>query len=348
MNNQLNTQFPDDHPDIKFAKIGVVLVNLGTPENCDAASVRTYLAEFLSDTRVIELNPMLWKIILNGFILPFRPRRVAKNYQKIWLDDPSESPLKRYTRKPAQTLQQWFQSNEFSDKEIMVDWAMRYGEPSLESVINSFQQKGCEKILICPLYPQYSAATTATVVDKVNDILKRKRWQPNIRFLSPYYGNPDYIAMLAASIKDKLSTLQHKPELLLASFHGLPEDSLTKGDPYYCHCSKTTRLLKEQLKGELNVEMAFQSRFGPKQWLKPYATETLVEKAKQGIKHIAVITPGFSADCLETLEEMAMENKKLFIDNGGESYHMIPCLNDSDYAMQLYKNLIRNELSGWI
>lgn len=339
--NATDQQLSPQHPDIKPATIGVLLVNLGTPSACNRRSVRRYLAEFLSDRRVIELSPFLWKPMLYGVILTTRPAKVAKAYQKIWMQAEDESPLRFYTRKQAEKLK--------IEPNIIVDWAMRYGKPSLQSTLEKLKQQGCQRLLVVPLYPQFSATSTATVIDKVFDVLKTWRWQPALRTLPPYFDHPAYISALAESLQQYLDTAQSKPEVILASYHGIPKDCVKKGDPYYCHCAKTTRLLREKLGVDENfLQMTFQSRFGPKKWLEPATDLTLKQLAKKGTKHVAVITPGFAADCLETLEEMDIQNRQTFIKHGGSDYDVTPCLNDSDIGINMLETLIRQELQGWI
>ena len=346
MSTQDKSFLAPGHPPIADARIAVILVNLGTPDACTPKAVRRYLAEFLSDPRVIELSPWIWQPILHGIILRTRPRKVAAAYREIWFHDPDESPLRRYTRRQAELLSEQLAAGR---RDLVVDWAMRYGTPSLSKRILDLQREGCQRILIVPLYPQYSATTTATVNDCVFDTLKSMRWQPSIRIMPPYYDHPAYIGAIAKSLEEYLAATEHKPELILASFHGLPQEYFDAGDPYYCHCAKTTRLLRERLEyGEDYLRMSFQSRFGPKQWLQPYTDQTIVELAQSGLKNLAVVTPGFAADCLETLEEMALQNRRLFMENGGQEYQVIPCLNDSETGTGMLLELVRQELAGWI
>ncbi len=335
---------PGNHPQIKTGKCGVLLINLGTPEHYDPKSVRQYLAEFLSDPRVIELTPWLWKPVLYGVILPTRPARVAQAYQKIWHRETDESPLKYYTRLLAERLQQ-----RHSRQTLIIDYAMRYGKPSIEQKLRKLHRQGCDRILILPLYPQYSATTTATVVDKVNQVLAAMRWQPCLRFVPPYYDNTAYIHALEQSVRFFLQHHGQQTEAVLLSFHGLPEENLQQGDPYYCHCMKTSRLLQQQLNDTgLKFYTAFQSRFGPKKWLKPYASELIAELAQNGLRHLAVLAPGFACDCLETIEEMGIENKQLFLEHGGSDYQTIDCLNAGAWAQELYQQILDTELAGWI
>jgi ferrochelatase len=336
---------PADHPAIASGRIGVLIVNLGTPDATDAETVRTYLREFLSDKRVIEEETLLWKIVLNGFILRFRPKRKGKDYEKIWNYERNESPLKTITRSQAEKLAALLAPH----GRIIVDWAMRYGNPSIASRLKALQAEGCERILIVPLYPQYAAATTATVCDEAFRALMRMRWQPTIRVAAPYYDDPTYIEAIASSLVAELKRLPFNPEVILASFHGIPKDYFLKGDPYYCHCAKTWRLLRERLQlDEKTLMMSFQSRFGRAEWLQPYTDATVKALAKRGVKNLAVITPGFAADCLETLEEIAVENAHYFHKSGGENFAAIPCLNDGEPGMSVIEAIVKRELQGWL
>lgn len=337
---------PAGHPVVVPPRIGVLLINLGTPDATDTASVRRYLREFLSDGRVIEVNPVLWQVILNAFILPFRPKRSAHAYQQIWNRERNESPLKTITRAQAEALAGTLAA---AHPEITVDWAMRYGNPSIASRIEQLKSLGCTRILLFALYPQYSAATTATAYDKAFDALKTMRWQPAIRTAPAYHDEPGYIGALAASVETHLASLDWQPDSILASFHGLPKDYLEKGDPYHCHCAKTARLLREKLGlDEAGLRLTFQSRFGPREWLQPYTDVTLAEMAKQGIRKVAVVTPGFAADCVETLEEIAIRAEETFLEAGGTHFTAIPCLNDSEAHIGVLSELAKRELSGWI
>lgn len=336
---------PAGHPDVASGRIGVLLVNLGTPDATDYRSMRRYLKEFLSDRRVIEVPRAVWWPILNGIILTVRPNRSGANYRKIWNTERDESPLRTITRSQAEKLAAALAD----EQQIAVDWAMRYGNPSIGSRLQALLEAGCERVLLVPLYPQYSASTTATVIDKAAEQLGRMRWQPAMRTLPPYYDDPAYIEALATSLHAGLAALDFEPELILASFHGTPRAYLEKGDPYYCHCMKTSRLLRERLGWpEERLRTTFQSRFGKAEWLKPYTIDTVEELARSGVKRLAVITPGFAADCLETLEEIAGENAEAFKHNGGESFALIPSLNDSDPGMTMLEKLVRNELKGWL
>ena len=335
-----------DHPIIAKDKVGVVIVNLGTPDATDYWSMRKYLSEFLSDQRVINLPKILWQPILQGIILSIRPSKSGRAYQSIWNMEKNESPLKTITRDQADKLRKLLQQK--SDK-IELTWAMRYGNPSIKSAIDELTQKGCRKILFFALYPQYSAATTASVFDKAFDHLKTMRWQPAIRTSGPWHDRDDYIETLANSIKTKLEGLKEQPEYILTSFHGVPKKYLLKGDPYHCMCVKNSRLLQEKLGWPKDKWITtFQSRFGPAEWLQPYTEPTLIELAEKGVKNIAVLSPAFVSDCIETLEEIAIEGKNTFIENGGENFTYIPCLNDDDEHMQLLSHYIQEELQGWI
>jgi ferrochelatase len=335
---------PAGHPAVPPRRIGVLLVNLGTPDATDYWSMRRYLSEFLSDRRVIEENPVKWWLVLNLIILTVRPGRKGRDYDKIWNKARNESFLKTITRSQAEKLA----AAMASDGRILVDWAMRYGNPSIRSKLEAMQQAGCDRILIMPLYPQYAAATTATVCDKAFEALATMRWQPALRVAPAYYDEPAYIEAIASSLEEGLAKLPFKPDAVIASYHGMPEDYLTKGDPYYCQCAKTTRLLRERLKlDETKLLMTFQSRFGTAEWLKPYTDATVQSLPAKGVKNLAVITPGFSSDCLETLEEIAMENAEIFRHAGGENFAHIPCLNDSERGMTVIRDVVSRELMGW-
>ena len=326
-------------------RVGVLLINLGTPDACDVASVRVYLKEFLSDPRVIEDQGLLWKAILNGIILRVRPARKALDYKKIWNFEKNESPLKTITRSQAEKL-----AAGIADRQhVVVDWAMRYGNPSIRSRIDALAAQGCSRLLVVPLYPQYSAATSATVCDEVFRVLADMRAQPSLRVSPPYYDEPAYIEALAGSIEAHLAALPFKPELIVASFHGMPQKYVDAGDPYREQCVATTEALRARLGLDASkLVLTFQSRFGNDEWLQPYTDKTIEELAKQGVKRLAVVTPGFSADCLETLEEIAQENAEIFHHNGGEQFSAIPCLNDSDGGMDVIRQLVLRELQGWL
>jgi len=326
--------------------IGVLLVNLGTPDAPTPAAVRRYLKQFLTDQRVIEKDSLLWKTMLNGVILPVRSRRKARDYEHIWNREKDESPIKTSTRSQAEKLGKILEP---LGKHVFVDWAMRYANPSIASRLEVLVTWGCERILIMPLYPQYSAATTATVCDDVFRFLMRQRRQPALRVLPAYYEDPYYIGALASSLETELKLLSFEPDVILASYHGMPRQAVTKGDPYESQCVRTTELLRSKLGLDENkLMMSFQSRFGRAQWLEPYTSNVVKALARKGVKNLAVITPGFSADCLETLEEIGVENARVFKRHGGQYFAAIPCLNDSEVGMQLLSQLARQELKGWV
>jgi ferrochelatase len=330
---------------IRAERIGVLLVNLGTPDSADTRGVRVYLKEFLSDPRVIEDQGLLWKLVLNGIILRTRPARKARDYLKIWNTEKNESPLKTITRAQSDKLGEAISDHDH----VVVDWAMRYGNPSIRSRIEALTAQGCGRLLVVPLYPQYSAATSATVCDEVFRVLSEMRAQPTLRVTPPYYDDPDYIEALAVSINAHLKTLPFQPELIVASFHGMPQKYVDKGDPYEAQCIATVDALRKRMGFEASkLILTFQSRFGFDQWLKPYTDKTIEQLAKDGVRRIAVVMPGFSADCLETLEEIAQENAEIFKHNGGEQFAAIPCLNDSDAGMDVIRQLVLRELQGWI
>ncbi|MFL5002077.1 MAG: ferrochelatase [Xanthobacteraceae bacterium] len=327
-------------------RIGVLLVNLGTPDATDYFSMRRYLKEFLSDRRVIEENRIKWWLILNLIILSVRPGRKGRDYDKIWNRERNESPLMTITRSQAEKL---FALLQPLDRRIVVEWAMRYGNPSIPARLEALTGQGCERILIVPLYPQYAAATTATVCDKVFLSLMTMRAQPTIRVVPPYYDDPVYVAAVAASLNAELAGLAFTPEVILASFHGMPKDYVVKGDPYQGQCATTATLLRSRLGlDEDRFTLTFQSRFGSAEWLQPYTDETVATLARRGVKNLAVVTPGFAADCLETLEEIAVENAAIFRQNGGVNFAAIPCLNDSEAGMGVIRHLVERELQGWI
>lgn len=341
-----NRHWPDGHPIVKAGRVGVLLVNLGTPDGTDYWSMRRYLEEFLTDKRVIEWSRAYWYPILYGIVLNKRPQKVGKAYQSIWNTDLDESYLRTYTRSQSDTLSQRISG---PDGRLVVDWAMRYGNPSIKEKIERLKDIGCDRILLFPLYPQYAAATTATVNDKAFEALQKMRWQPALRTVPPYHDDPAYIQALATSIKTHLATLDWTPEKIIASYHGIPMSYFKKGDPYHCQCLKTSRLLREQLGwGDDFLVSTFQSRFGPEEWLQPYTDKTIEKLGQDGIKRIAVFNPGFVSDCLETLEEIAVEAKHSFIENGGEQFTHIPCLNDSDPGLDVIESVVRRELGGWI
>jgi len=339
---------PASHPAVLSGKVGVLVVNLGTPEATDYWSMRRYLKEFLSDRRVIEAPRWLWWPILNLIILTRRPTVKGRDYASIWNKEKDEGPLKTITRAQAEKLGAAM-GVIGSRRPIVVDWAMRYGKPSIASRLEALQSAGCDRILLAPLYPQYCAATSATVCDKAFDALKAMRWQPALRVAAPYYDDPAYIDALANSTRASLATLDFEPEVILASFHGIPQEYFDKGDPYYCHCAKTTRLLGQALGlDKEKFRMTFQSRFGGAEWLKPYTDHTVQALAREGVKRLAVLTPGFAADCLETLEEIGVENAEYFHEAGGEKFAHLPCLNDGEDGMKVLESLARRELAGWV
>jgi len=336
---------PTGHPSIPSRKVGVLLVNLGTPDGTDYWSMWRYLREFLSDPRVIELNKAIWYPILYGVVLTTRPQKSGKNYEKIWNRKKNESPLRTITRAQGEALAAIFKD----EPAIIVDWAMRYGNPSTKSVVERMVAQGVDRLLTVPLYPQYSATTTATANDKLFRALMDMRRAPAVRSVPPYYDDPVYIEALANSVQAHLATLDFEPEIVLASYHGIPKPYFEKGDPYHCHCQKTTRLLREKLGwDDKRLMTTFQSRFGAQEWLQPYTDKTVEKLAKEGVKSIAIVNPGFSADCIETLEEIAGEVAEIFHHNGGKNFAHIPCLNDSPDGMRVIETLVRRELSGWL
>ncbi len=326
------------HPKIKFDKTGILLVNLGTPNSTGWWDIRKYLKEFLSDQRVIEVNPIIWQIILNLFILTFRPSKTAHAYKKIWFKKQNISPLLYYTKSQTNKLKKVL-----SGKKIIIDFAMRYGMPSIRSRLNLLQDQGCERIIILPLYPQYAAATTATVCDEVYRSLMDMRWQPSLQIIPHYESERLYIDALVKTIKEKVKSINWKPDLIVASYHGIPKSYFDKGDPYQCYCQKTSRLIKEKY-SDIDIITTFQSRFGPQEWLKPYTDKTLDDLPSKGKKNILVICPGFASDCVETLEEINIQGKESFIKNGGKNFDLIPCLNDKKEHIQLFKFLIERYL----
>jgi ferrochelatase len=326
--------------------IGVLIVNLGTPDAPTPAAVRRYLKEFLTDPRVIEKDSIFWKLLLNIFILSLRSRRRARDYEKIWNREKDESPFKTITRSQAEKLSEILEP---LGKHVIVDWAMRYGNPSIASRLEVLVTWGCERILIMPLYPQYSAATTATVCDEVFRFMLLQRRQPALRVLPAYYEDPYYIEVLASSLQAELKSLPFTPDVILASYHGMPKEAVGKGDPYQSQCVRTTELLRAQLGlDEKQLMMSFQSRFGRAQWLEPYTINTVRMLARKGVKNLVVITPGFASDCLETLEEIKVENARMFKRHGGQNFVAIPCLNDSEAGMLMLWQLAMRELKGWV
>ncbi|MBJ7534563.1 ferrochelatase [Rhodomicrobium vannielii ATCC 17100] len=336
---------PADHPLVNYGRIGVLLVNLGTPDGTSYWPMRRYLKEFLSDRRVIEANSVVWWLILNMVVLTKRPFTSGEAYRSVWNSERDESPLRTITRSQSDKIGALLAR----DPRIEVDWAMRYGNPSIKSRLEALQEKGCDRILIFPLYPQYSAATSATACDKTFDALKEMRWQPAIRVVPPYFEDPDYIDALAASTKARIAALDFEPEVVISSFHGLPRSYTDAGDPYYCHCAKTVRLLRDALGwSENRLLLTFQSRFGSAEWLQPYTADTIADLAQRGVKRVAVMTPGFSSDCIETLEEMGIQGAEIFLENGGEKFAALPCLNDSSESIDTLTTIVKRELSGWV
>ena len=326
------------HPPVNFGKTGVLIINLGTPDSTSWFDIRKYLKEFLSDRRVIEVNPIIWQVILNVFILTFRPSKTAKAYKEIWMKDKNISPLLHYTQKQAEKL-----SNLMPQKNLIIDYAMRYGNPSIRGKIATLHEMGCENLIILPLYPQYAAATTATVCDEVYRTLMKMRWQPSLKIVPHYESDPLYIDALVNSLKKKIKEINWKPDLILASYHGIPQKYFDKGDPYHCYCHKTTRLISEKFTS-VEIKTTFQSRFGPEKWLQPYTDKTLESLPKEGKKNVLAICPGFSSDCVETLEEIQIQGKESFLESGGENFDMVPCLNDNDDHLVLLKSLIQNNI----
>jgi protoporphyrin/coproporphyrin ferrochelatase len=328
---------PADHPKVEHGRTGVLLINLGTPDAPEAAAVRRYLAEFLSDPRVIEIPRIAWLPILHGIILRTRPKKSAHAYKQVWTEE--GSPLAAITRRQAEALQ------ERLGEDVVVDFAMRYGNPGIGQSIGNLAELGCERILAAPLYPQYCAATTASAIDAVFGKLASMRRQPALRTLPPYYDDPLHIDALKSGIQDQLAALDFEPQRLLLSFHGMPKRTLERGDPYHCHCQKTARLLSEQLK--IPTDIAFQSRFGRAKWLEPATDKVLTDYPKQGIKRIAIAAPGFSADCVETVEELGIRGRETFLASGGEAFARLDCLNDSPVGMDMLEAIVRRELAGW-
>ncbi|MES2987432.1 MAG: ferrochelatase [Pseudomonadota bacterium] len=329
---------PSDHPPIFAEKVGVLLINLGTPDAPDAKSVRRYLAQFLSDRRVVEIPPLIWQPILRGAVLTTRPKKSAHAYAQVWSKD--GSPLAAITKAQRKALEDAFGEN------VSVEYAMRYGQPDIHGRIVSLKTYGCTRILIAPLYPQYCAATTATANDAVFASLAKMRWQPAIRTLPPYYEAPAYIAALKTSVEASLAALDFEPDAIIASFHGMPQRTLELGDPYHCHCQKTARLLSEALGRELTI--TFQSRFGRAKWLEPATDTVLASLPAKGVKKVAILAPGFSADCLETLEELAIRGRETFISGGGTDFAYLPCLNDSEAGVAMLRSILQRELEGWV
>tara|TARA_B100000214_G_scaffold74911_1_gene50382 strand:+ start:2054 stop:3055 length:1002 start_codon:yes stop_codon:yes gene_type:complete len=328
-----------NHPKVNYGKTGVLIINLGTPDSTSWLDIRKYLREFLSDRRVIEVNPIIWQIILNVFILNLRPSKTAEAYKKIWMKKENMSPLRHFTIMQAKKL-----ATKIKEDTIIIDYAMRYGNPSIMKKMNNLQKSGCENIIILPLYPQYAAATTATVCDEVYRCLMRMRWQPSLQIIPHYESEPLYINALKNSLEKKISKINWQPDLIVASYHGIPKKYFDKGDPYHCYCQKTTRLLNESFNNNIEIKTTFQSRFGPQEWLQPYTDKTLEKLPKEGKKNVLLICPGFSSDCVETLEEIAMQGKETFLKNGGKNFDVVPCLNDSEDHIELLSYLVNKYL----
>ena len=326
-----------DHPQVKHGKKGVLLVNLGTPDSLKLLDIRKYLAEFLSDKRVIEVPSVIWQPILQGVILNTRPFKTRRAYAKIWRQETDESPLRYYTRRQAELL-----NNQIDDDNILVTYAMRYGSPSIKKMLTHLQKAGCESIVVLPLYPQYCAATTATVCDEVFRVLMKMRWQPQVQIVPRYYDHPAYIKAISNQLERDLERLEFKPQQVVLSYHGVPKTYLQKGDPYHCQCHVTTRLIKEQWPyKDIPIETTFQSRFGPTEWLQPYTDKTLEALPSMGVTRIMMATPGFSSDCVETLEEIAIEGQATFKEARGSDFHMVSCLNDSPSHIRMIHTLIK-------
>jgi protoporphyrin/coproporphyrin ferrochelatase len=328
---------PADHPPVAPPKVGVLLINLGTPNSPEPGAVKLYLREFLSDPRVIEIPQLVWQPILRGIILNTRPKKSAHAYKQVWTDQ--GSPLAAITARQARALAGAFGAD------VIVDHAMRYGKPAIGERLGWLQSQGCERILIAPLYPQYCAATTATANDAAFAHLRRLRWQPAVRTLPPYHDDPLYIDALKRRTEDALAALDFEPEALLASFHGMPRRTLELGDPYHCHCHKTARLLADAMGRELIL--TFQSRFGRAKWLEPATDKVLEGLPGKGVRKVAIVAPGFSADCLETLEELAIRGRASFLAAGGTDFAFLPCLNDSAPGIDMLRGMIGRELEGW-
>ena len=332
---------PADHPPVKSGEVGVLLVNLGTPDAPQTGPVRRYLKEFLSDKRVVEIPAIAWQPILRGIVLNTRPRKSAAAYREVWTE--RGSPLAAITAEQAEKLQARLGDS------VRVDWAMRYGNPSIPSRLSAMMAAGCDRILLAPMYPQYSGATTATVVDKANDWLRERRWQPAMRTMPPYHDDPAYIGALAKDLGAQLDALPFVPQVLLLSFHGMPERTLELGDPYHCHCRKTARLLEAELgRPDLRIVTTFQSRFGPAKWLEPATDAMLETQARAGTRKLAIAAPGFSADCLETLEELVIQGREQFTEAGGEDFAVLACLNAREPGMEMLESMVRRELAGWL
>jgi protoporphyrin/coproporphyrin ferrochelatase len=334
----LTSRSPPDHPKVEHGRIGVVLINLGTPDAPEAAAVRRYLAQFLTDPRVIEISPWLWRPVLHGLVLRLRPKKSAHAYRQVWTDD--GSPLAAITKRQTDALRRRL------GEDFIVEHAMRYGNPAIAPAIERMAKAGCDRILAAPLYPQYCAATTASAQDALFAALASLRRQPALRTLPPYFDDPLHIDALARSLSRQLQALDFTPQRLLLSFHGMPQRTLELGDPYHCHCQKTARLLGERL--DVPADIAFQSRFGRAKWLEPATDEILAGYPKRSVTKIAIAAPGFSADCVETLEELGIRGRDTFLSSGGERFARLDCLNDSAEGMDMLEGLVRRELAGWL
>lgn len=348
--------FAKNESQIPPGKIGILLVSLGTPDAPRFWPVRQFLKEFLSDRRVIGLPRLFWWPVLHFFVLVFRPLRVARQYAAIWNKETNESPLKTATRSQAEKLAAWIRAGGLDPKgqhaageRFFIAWAMRYRKPDIAQGIMRLQAQGCSRIMVFPLYPQYSASTTASVHDKVFETLKAMQWQPAVRIAAPYFNDAAYIDILSTSIRAGISRLGFVPDKILVSFHSLPKTEILKGDPYYDQCLETWRLLREELRLDADrCPVSFQSRFGSREWLRPYTAETVKKLAREGVKNLVIVSPGFASDCLETLYELNVENRAIFLENGGTNFAVIPCLNDSELGMMLIYDLVTRELKGWI
>ncbi len=342
--NSPNPHLPPGHPPVKPSRIGVLLVNLGTPDATDYWTMRRYLKQFLSDRRVIEANRVVWWFVLNVIILTTRPKRSGHAYDSIWNKELNESPLKTITRAQSDALLKALNGGD----SLRVDWAMRYGNPSIDDRLQALKDEGCDRILVFPLYPQYSAATVASVMDNVGWAMQNMRWQPALRVVPPYFADDTYVDAIAQSLTTHMENLTWKPDRILMAFHGLPREYLDKGDPYHCQCQKTARLVRQKLGLSADMlQVVFQSRFGKAEWLQPYAQDTVEALPGQGVKNLVMISPGFAADCVETLEELAMGLKETFEEHGGKHFTVVPCLNDSPASISMLETLTRRELSGW-
>ena len=328
---------PADHPSFPPKRVGVLLTNLGTPDAPEPGPVKRYLKQFLSDRRVVEIPPIAWQPILRGIILNTRPKKSAAAYREVWTDE--GSPLAAITKRQAEAMQARL------GEDVLVDWAMRYGNPSIDSALDRLWDKGARQILFAPLYPQYCAATTASSMDALSAWLGKRRWQAAIRTLPPYFDEPAYVDALVADLERQLSTLDFTPDRLLLSFHGMPERTLHLGDPYHCHCVKTARLVGEQL--DVVTDIAFQSRFGRAKWLEPATDTVLQHYPANGVHKVAIAAPGFSADCLETIEELGIRGREDFEAAGGTHFARLDCLNDAAAGLDMLEALLRNELKGW-